>query len=144
MRSCVPAAKEALRELLAAQPALDGALVRLHLPTTVPREDLRAYIAGTEALTRTRLTQQGAMREEFELILLLESRGWGPDPQSAADAFWDAVDALDALLVEDPELDGTVDDAWLSQIPAENTLPLADNKGWLSRGEIRITAEATV
>jgi hypothetical protein len=144
MRSCVPAAKDALQAALAGVPGLELALVRLHLPTTVPSENLRIYISGTEGLTRTQVTQEGAMREQFELVLLCESRGYGPDPTDAADGLWTLLDALDTLLLEDPEIDGTVEDSWLSQIPAENTLPLADNKGWISRAEVRVTAQAVV
>jgi hypothetical protein len=143
-RCTIPAAKEALRAALAG--ALDPAavLVRVHLPTTVPKPNLRAYITSTENLTRAPVTEQGAMREQYDLVLLLESRTWGTDPQPAADGLFELLDALDTLLLTDPEIGGTVDDSWLAQVPAENTLPLADNKGWLSRAEVRITVRAIV
>jgi hypothetical protein len=141
-RCTVPAAKDALRTALAA--AAPAALVREHLPTTVPRETVRAYITSTENLTRTPETEQGAMREQYELVLLLEARGFGTDPTTATDAFWTLFDTLEQVLTDDPELGGTVDDSWLSQVPAENTLPLADNKGWISRAEVRVLARAIV
>jgi hypothetical protein len=141
-RCTVPAAKDALRAALAA--AQPDALVRLHLPTTVPRQNARAYITGTENLTRTPVDEQHAMREQYELVLLLEARGYGTDPQPATDAFWSLFEALEQILVDDPELDGAVDDSWLAAVPAENTLPLADNKGWITRAEVHVTARAII
>jgi len=133
-----------LRDLLAARPAMSGALVRLHLPTRVPKQNDRVYIVGTESLERVYVTQQGELRETYLLVLLVESKRNGTDPTPAADRLWSIVDEIDSLLEDDPEIGGTVTDSHLSAIPAENTLPLSDNNGWLARAEVHVTVEAII
>jgi hypothetical protein len=144
MRATFPAAKVALRDMLSARTGMAGVLVQLHLPTRVPTQRDRVYVVGTENFARVPSDQQGGMVETYLLVLLVEARRNGTDAQPAADRLAAMIDELDQLLVDDEELGGVVYDSRLAAIPAENTLPLPDNTGWLARAEVHVHVEVLV
>lgn len=132
----VPAAKRALVQ--AVKGRLPDALVRPRLPTKVPSERERMYVAGTE--NRQWAENSGARVESYDLRLVVEVYRTGADADGEAeDRMWVIFSEVEATVVDDPELGGVV---WGSRVTdgGEETFPVAN--GWISRGTGRLHVEA--
>ncbi len=134
--TAVPAAKRAL--VGAVKGRLPEALVRPRLPTKVPSERERMYVAGTE--NRQRTQRSGAQVESFDLRLIVEVYRTGAESGGEAEnRMWAIFGEIEAIVADDPELGGVV---WAAEVTdsAEETFPSAN--GWLSRGTGRLHVEA--
>jgi len=143
-RTSETAAMAALRDALAAREALAAALVQVHLPLRKVLEQDRMYIVESDAVTSDSATQQGGLREVYEMRVFCEAQRPGGSLDDAYQARQALIGELDDLLVEDPTLNGEVTLAWRSAIGEKTTGPLADNTGCISRALVDVHCEALI
>jgi hypothetical protein len=128
---------------------LANTVIQIGLPAEAPSpitQTERIYLTGTEALTREAAVQQRCWRESYLLPLIVEvERHGGKEIREAVEERgWAIFDEITTAIAVDDELGGTVDEAEVESVPAEVTLPLHNNDGWLTRITVSVRATALI
>lgn len=140
----VPGAKEALKEMLAARPALEGVLVKRGFPTkTAPRQPDRIYVVGSKGITRD--PGPGQREEVFSVSIIVECfkrTGANDDGSAITEArMWALADEIDLAVIEDRELGIAV---WGADLELEEEITGPTTDGWIARGHFKLTCSTFV
>jgi hypothetical protein len=127
-------------DLLRADPAFDGVLVRHGLLTELPLQRERVYVLGVSGYERRPTTSGHRVRtESFGLRGLVEVHKLGTQgPDDVMARAWELLEAIDEVLMRDPDL-GPAEYTGELGVAADEVVVMTD--GWLCRAVFRLSLE---
>jgi hypothetical protein len=137
--SSVPAIQQALLDLLSVATALNGVLIRFAPPLKKVEDRERIYVIDEENYVLGGGEQNRV--ESFGARLVVEVFDSGDNPQRASDRRWELIDAIDDALMAD-DFQGYA--TWGGELRVQSTLFTPDDKSYVARSVLTISAEEQV
>ena len=126
---------------VAADPELEGVLVRYGLLAELPRQRERIYFLGSSDYERIPYSDGHRVRHEtWDIRGLIEVHDLDTKgPEEAIGRSWVLLDSIDTALVADPDL-VSAEYTFELRVLADEVIPMSD--GWLARISFRLGMES--